>query len=620
MRRVNKLKRGSDHILRFITAFRREGDGGQEHFYLISEWADGGNLLDFWKRQYNPILNATLVREVVTQLYGISEALVAAHYESGEIFIRHGDIKPENILCFLRPGSPVPQLKIGDWGLAKAKNKTEQVTGAAVTNTGVATVMYEPPEAVTTTPNGPNYNRRLSRKKDVWAMGCIILEFMTWMLGGYEGYNAFRLAMKPRQGDVPQQFFKWKQPDNLGSKVVPVIHDPVERIMNDIEKDSRCPPPSALADLVRFTKTRLLVLKLEIKPLGRIESHKITDHSELESSNGGDDDTHSHYESPPHSRPATPSPQQIPHQQPIPGVSVADFAPKIHVDDASSDQLASQPVIADIQPPRERESRSLQQPSTLVDTYQSEDLLRADSAELSRELKRIISRGDADAGYWTVETPVSGPQRTFQNLGSSSKAEQQGGNTESGYYTSSAPQLPTNIPDKSSAPQDARDPSRLLPSITKGDSLKGVHPIQTGSEMDYGHANVTNKWEFSLDNKFAHKAIASLTDMASLFPRNHNTSLCGICEKLKIWESAFTVDLDVGYVKMGKDGCNLCKLFWKACVDARAYNSNTVTFTRMKSWLTIPGLETPLLSLYRHPGKTCSDTPQSLDGTKIPGL
>ncbi|CAN8097965.1 unnamed protein product [Discula destructiva] len=112
------------NIIKFITAIAREQDR-----YLVFEWANGGNLREFWKGN-EPRLTIRLVKDVINQLYGLAGALEQMH---GEHF-RHGDVKPENILRVKTPGqkSGSVELDIGihkicDMGLTKYHEKITQL-------------------------------------------------------------------------------------------------------------------------------------------------------------------------------------------------------------------------------------------------------------------------------------------------------------------------------------------------------------------------------------------------------------------------------------------------------------------------------------------------------------
>ncbi|KAJ3962809.1 hypothetical protein N0V92_000497 [Colletotrichum tropicale] len=125
------------HIIERIAAITRG-----ENRYFMFQWADGGNLRDFWKSHPSPEFNANLVRESVTQLRGLADALAVLHNYKGEGNYRHGDLKPENILRF-KDKSFVGTLKIADMGLAKRHTEaTDARLGPTNTKYDLGFTMY----------------------------------------------------------------------------------------------------------------------------------------------------------------------------------------------------------------------------------------------------------------------------------------------------------------------------------------------------------------------------------------------------------------------------------------------------------------------------------------------
>lgn len=265
LRRVTELKHG--HIVRFITAFRREDAGSQAH-YLLCEWADGGSLREFWDSNRQPKPSASLIQEATAQLWGLSQALCAAHYpRDGKTYIRHGDLKPENILRFTGNGE-IGTLKIGDWGLAKPKDNAT-VFQMLKTSTGHGSVQYEAPEVRTglRTKYGTGQNVR-SRLYDVWAMGCIMLEFIIWLLEGARGLNKFHKALTTRQNNAPYYVLR----PVLGRDEA-ILHSAVTNVMSELENHPSCRQGTALCDLLGLVRNRLLVVQLP-KGLGQHENEQ----------------------------------------------------------------------------------------------------------------------------------------------------------------------------------------------------------------------------------------------------------------------------------------------------------------------------------------------------------
>jgi serine/threonine protein kinase len=258
---MNLLKQ--PHIVWFHTAFRRGKPEAQNH-YLILEWASGGNLRNLWNTFPRPALTSELIKATVQQLLGLVQALNKAHYpETGPNF-RHGDLKPENILWFKdETGEGIGTLKIGDWGLAKQHYLVTEMRSNQTT-TMWGTRRYEPPEEAAS--QGTNLlvsdlsGKKRSRLYDIWALGCITLEFLIWLMYGLDELNRFNRGMKIGTSDNTR--FYLIRPVT-GGKAVATVHDVVAKWMAHMAKDPICAPGStALGNLLELVETRLLVVKL----------------------------------------------------------------------------------------------------------------------------------------------------------------------------------------------------------------------------------------------------------------------------------------------------------------------------------------------------------------------
>jgi serine/threonine protein kinase len=255
LRMMNELDQ--ENIVRFITAFRRVKKHGEEH-YVMFEWADGGNLQNLWDTTPSPVLSGHLIKLVVGQIYGLASALSAAHNLGVSDTIgasyRHGDLKPENILVF-KDGGQIGKLKIGDWGEAKYQGKITAIR-AGRTTTRFGTKRYEAPEVETGVKVmflGQPKERR-SRLGDVWAMGCITLEFIVWLLYGKNGLDRFN-------HDVTGDTFYVVCTDN-GEKSAQV-HPNAVAWMDRLAQEPACKiGTTALGDLLEVVRNNLLVVKL----------------------------------------------------------------------------------------------------------------------------------------------------------------------------------------------------------------------------------------------------------------------------------------------------------------------------------------------------------------------
>jgi serine/threonine protein kinase len=285
LRTMNGLNQ--DHIVRFVTAFRRKSNFGNEH-YLIFEWADGGNLCDLWRRMPSPVPTAQVIKDIVKQILGLAKALEAAHNlnETGASY-RHGDIKPENILVFRGKTSvssdeeSIGTFKIADWGEAREHEQaTEMRPNKTVAKYG--TRRYEALEVETGVPSARlgTVKKRRSRLYDIWAMGCITLELIIWLLYGADGVKRFHK-------DLGNDSF-YEIVENKGTKEAKansrlneetvtkeaMVHSIVKKWMDHMAAQPGCEVgTTAIGNLLEIVQTALLVVKLPQR-LGTTISHQ----------------------------------------------------------------------------------------------------------------------------------------------------------------------------------------------------------------------------------------------------------------------------------------------------------------------------------------------------------
>ncbi len=211
---------GHPHLINLLATWRQN-----QRWYLLFPWASGGNLRDFW---FNPDIHRpdpSLVRWIAKQCLGIAEALRKIHRTgSGDVQDRspfcgiHGDIKPENVLLFEDADDEHGILKICDFGFTRFHTRASR---SAADLPGY-TPTYRAPEY--------DINRRVSAAYDVWTLGCLYLEFITWYLTGPEGVadHFESLRVKEDRGEyVPMDKFfvcaSINQVDNLGAIIKPCV-------------------------------------------------------------------------------------------------------------------------------------------------------------------------------------------------------------------------------------------------------------------------------------------------------------------------------------------------------------------------------------------------------------
>jgi serine/threonine protein kinase len=202
----------NDHLISLLATF--EYSGG---FYLIFPLAEA-DLQRFWKRS-KICTDPNTGRWMIEQSLGIASALYKIHryetfprtsslYKSAHtkkstmarqelarilegdgknperrLFGRHGDIKPNNILLFSDQNSTngLGTLKITDFGITQFS--TEDMRSLKEGEKVSCTRTYQSPECV--------LDKSISTACDIWALGCLYLEFVLWYLRGYQAVVAF---------------------------------------------------------------------------------------------------------------------------------------------------------------------------------------------------------------------------------------------------------------------------------------------------------------------------------------------------------------------------------------------------------------------------------------------
>jgi serine/threonine protein kinase len=231
------------HFIQIIAYY--EIDDGR---YFLFPWAKYGNLRDYWRNQ-NPSLSQSDLEWFFSQLVGLAEAIQKLHDEGG---CRHGDIKPQNILCFEDTCTSASRyrvrLVIADMGLAKV-HKDATLLRNGETTTKAYTVMYSAPET-----EGTGIPR--SRLYDIWSIGCTYLEFVIWLLFGSEGLSQFQNDI----GGIGQRgtFYDVRTGQGRPTIVNPRVTNWVKHIQND----TRCSEDTALRRLIDLIADRLLIVPL----------------------------------------------------------------------------------------------------------------------------------------------------------------------------------------------------------------------------------------------------------------------------------------------------------------------------------------------------------------------
>ncbi|KAI1127754.1 hypothetical protein F5Y10DRAFT_265772 [Nemania abortiva] len=201
------------HLVQLLTTFYWNND-----CYFLFPWAYGGSLEHLWQTNSNSSLSRDVITWISDQCHGVATGLHQIHefklsrslaeresqVAPGEIeFILHGYIKPTNILWFKDPQDPlgVGTLKLSDFGLDRFHSReTGMISGLGGLDGYSPT--YRSPESELKTESPDGQKRTNSQPTDIWGLGCVYLEFVTWILLGYEAIDDF--AANRADDDQPE--------------------------------------------------------------------------------------------------------------------------------------------------------------------------------------------------------------------------------------------------------------------------------------------------------------------------------------------------------------------------------------------------------------------------------
>ena len=148
-------------------------------YFIAMEYVRGTDLKSAINQR--GAINQRKVAEIGSQ---VCAALSAAHGQD----IMHRDIKPQNIMV-----QPDGNVKVMDFGIARAKNSTSQKTSAVL-----GTAHYISPEQA--------QGKELSGTSDLYSLGCVLYEAVTGKLP-FDGPDAVSVAMKQVSEDpVPPSY------------------------------------------------------------------------------------------------------------------------------------------------------------------------------------------------------------------------------------------------------------------------------------------------------------------------------------------------------------------------------------------------------------------------------
>ena len=184
--------RSQKHMIQVLATFEeRNNVKNHSTYYLLFDWADG-DLQYYWAKNSHLVRDMNHCPWMADQFLGLAWALETFHNDRRETLQRipeevpdedlygsHGDVKPKNLL-FIQG-----RLVLADFGLGRLNSK-------------VSRSKHEPESlAKTATYRAPEFDLPLGRigpTSDLYSLGCVFLEHITWFLLGPDSIGRFSQA------------------------------------------------------------------------------------------------------------------------------------------------------------------------------------------------------------------------------------------------------------------------------------------------------------------------------------------------------------------------------------------------------------------------------------------
>lgn len=249
------------HLIRLLVTFevKRVSEQGHESstFYLVFPWAEG-DLWHFWRMHQTIDDRIPRCVWMAEQCHRLAVALMCVHNErelhlrrfqdvkkdEHDLYGRHGDVKAENILYFETENI----LVMADFGLGRLHTKISRSNQDPKTLERTAT--YRAPEFDTS-------QGKISRSCDIFSLGCMFLEFVTWYLAGwdsvFEEFPNYRLE-KDIYDFLSDTFFQIE--GSPGDTKRPIIKPRVLEWIRKLRQNSNC--NQYILDFLALIENRML--------------------------------------------------------------------------------------------------------------------------------------------------------------------------------------------------------------------------------------------------------------------------------------------------------------------------------------------------------------------------
>jgi len=208
-----------------------------------------GNLWHFWKTHEASNQRRDRCLWMATQCYELALALRFIH----TVYGIHGHAKAESILWLEWDDI----LVMSDFGLNRLRADIFGGINSKKVDPSFSTIRNIYRSATYCAPKSDIRGSRISPTSDIYSLGCVFLEFVTWYLEGWQSVNddfPDRRLEEDVHGFVSDTFFRIE--GNPGDPGTPVIKPEVKEWIEKLKRNSKC--SQYLVDFLDLIQSEML--------------------------------------------------------------------------------------------------------------------------------------------------------------------------------------------------------------------------------------------------------------------------------------------------------------------------------------------------------------------------
>ncbi|RKL48933.1 hypothetical protein BFJ70_g1868 [Fusarium oxysporum] len=210
--RLSLAQNPHPHIVPLLASYRMESK-----YHLVFPLADC-DLAMYWRSEPKPSNDKRTLEWFGSQMRGLADALSTVHGQNSQekdLYGVHGDIKPENILCF-GSDNKWTTFTLADFGSSYFLTPEEKDMPKGLKHTPV----YRAPELDTT--------GAMTQAYDIWSLGCVFTEALMWFCHGKAGISKLIQTRLDDEDNSPNRdaFFRlrYDKRGGLTAKLKPEVH------------------------------------------------------------------------------------------------------------------------------------------------------------------------------------------------------------------------------------------------------------------------------------------------------------------------------------------------------------------------------------------------------------